>query len=941
MWNRFLFAVCFWGICSVLFSQTSTLLLEENFDFSAGSNLAGQNDWTQGVAGTNPVTISASGLNWRGYPGSGTGLGADFTPLSDRVQKPFSGTLSNTYYYSFLINVSSAGSGEFFAGFFSNNAFRGRVYIKAEGSGFQFGLAKTTTGTVSYTSGTPYVFGTTYLILVKYDFVAGDTNDQVSLFINPDLTTNAPTTPVIGPVTDAGNDVSANVFAIQARTNSGSFKIDGVRVASTWSAINGTDTGDNPNDGNDYVTINVKTSYTGSWSGRQAKLVSRIPDFNNNRTDGFDDFTRYGTYKYLRTDSTGYFYVKKIDGRWWMIDPNGYAGINMAVTSFTSANIQNDYDITYRLGYNGTGNFLSSESQTKSGYNLQNYHQFSYTRRLNFFLSYKNVRKNYYTTPAEIAGSLDYIFVLDPQFAVYCDNLASANVTPFAEERDLLGWFTDNEINFNQDQLQHLIRDLPAGDPSHDAALAWAETKGLTEADCATYTSAVTENIKQEFAAYLAEHYFKTVAEAIRKYDSKHLILGSRLHGRPRAIAGVVAASHKYMDVTSVNFYNKWSPNEEIAAPSWTNDKPCIVTEFYIKDINRQSGTQSGAGWYVNSQAHRGYFYQNTCIELLKNKNYIGWHYFRFKDDDDGSNKGIVDNSGSEYTDMTTCMEELNKQVYRIIEHFDGVNRRPQKGLLPKSLTATEDTYVIAGASETGNFGSAAELDVRYASQEANRREAFLKFDLSSVKDLLPCLKNAVLKINCTTSNQESRYFFASGIADVSWQEMTFTGALRQPVADWKNGYNRLAFKKGVVEQGELLFNVTNWIYYTQPENTTVSFKIHEFTATNTPFKIASREYTDASLAPTLELTFYSDGLSVAAATGDAGYKIYPNPARDVIHVDGRIKGMELFNLNGCKIKQTMDNAMEIQDVNNGMYIVCISHSADSAPYYCKLLIQK
>jgi hypothetical protein len=940
MWNRFLFAGCFWGMSFVLFAQTSALLLEENFDFQTGTNLVGQNGWTQGTAGTNPVIISSTSFSYRGYPGSGVGLAAEFTPLSDRIQKTFSGTLSNTYYYSFLISVSSAGSGEFFAGFFSNNAFRGRVYIKADGAGFQFGLAKTTSGTVAYTSGTPYSFGTTYLILVKYDFVAGDTNDQVSLFINPGLNGNTPGMPVIGPLTDSGSDVSANVFAIQARTGSGNFKIDGVRVASTWGAINGTDLEDNTDDGNEYATVNVRSSYSGGWSSRQAKLVSRIPGFTNNRADGFDDFTRYGACKYLRTDSTGYFYVKKIDGRWWMIDPNGYAGINMAVTSFSSAGIQNDYDITYRLGYNGTGNFLASESQTKSGYNIQNYQQFSYTRRLNFFLTYKNVRKNYYATPSDIAGSLDYIFVLDPQFAVYCDNLANTNVTPFAEERDLLGWFTDNEINFNQDQLQKLVRDLPAGDPSRDAALAWAATKGLSETDCANYTSTVTESLKQEFAAYLADHYFKTVSEAIHKYDTKHLILGSRLHGRPRGIAGVVAASQKYMDVTSVNFYDKWSPDEQIAASSWTNDKPCLVTEFYIKDINQQPGAQSGAGWYVNNQAHRGYFYQNTCIELLKNKNYIGWHYFRFKDDDDGSNKGIVNNSGAEYTDMTTYMEELNKQVYRIIDHFDGINRRPQKGLLSKSITATEDTYVIPGASENSNFGNAAELDVRYASQEANRRETFLKFDLSSVKDLLPYLKNATLKVNCTASGQESRYFFASGIADVSWQETTLTGALRQPVADWKNGYNRLSFQKGVVEQGELLFNVTNWIYY-KPDSVTVSFKIHEFTTSNTPFKIASREYSEASLSPTLSLTFYSDGLTVTAAKEASGYRIYPNPARDMVHVQGQeVKSMELVALNGRKIKQTAGSDMEIQEVDSGMYIVKIVDS-ESSVYYCKLRIQK
>jgi len=45
----------------------------------------------------------------------------------------------------------------------------------------------------------------------------------------------------------------------------------------------------------DYENIQAKSSYSGSWTTRQAKLVSLIPGFEN-RTDGADDFTRYGTY---------------------------------------------------------------------------------------------------------------------------------------------------------------------------------------------------------------------------------------------------------------------------------------------------------------------------------------------------------------------------------------------------------------------------------------------------------------------------------------------------------------------------------------------------------------------------------------------------------------------------------------------------------------------
>jgi hypothetical protein len=658
-----------------------------------------------------------------------------------------------------------------------------------------------------------------------------------------------------------------------------------------------------------------------------------IPGYNQVE-DGIDDFTRYGTYKHLKTDSTGFFYARKIDGRWWMVDPDGYAGINMAVTSFSSSNIQNDYDITRRNGYNGTGNFLASESQTKSGYNTQNYANFSFTRRLNFFLTYKNVRKNYYETPSGVQGSLDHILVFDPQFETFCDDRAKVNVTPFADERDLLGWFTDNEINFNQDQLRNLVKDLLPGDPSRDSALVFAASKGLTEADCINYTSKVTEAIKQEFATLLAERYFRIVTESIRKYDKNHMILGSRFHGRPRSIQGVVNASHKYVDVTSVNFYDRFTPSEQITKDTWTVDKPCIVGEFYIKDINQQNKSQSGAGWYVNSQAHRGFFYQNTCLELLQSKNYIGWHYFRYKDDDDGSNKGMVSNALVEYVDMTRYMEELNKQVYRLCDFYDGIDRRPKKNTKTETVLSVADTYLIPGTSNSQNFGQATELEVRYHTTEANRREAFIKFDLTALKSKLPNLKKAVLEITCTDTDQTERYIFASGISDTTWEESTLTGAVRQLNNDWRLGYNRLSFQKGLATTGQLVFDVTNWIA-DQPSQEMASFKIFDINSTASPIKIASREYANQTAHPRLVLTFWDDSTDVPSVHLNNKFNIYPNPVREMINIEGDdLARVELYSLKGERILSATENQINVSHVESGIYLLKVLCNAGISSFY-------
>ncbi len=692
----------------------------------------------------------------------------------------------------------------------------------------------------------------------------------------------------------------------------------------------------------DYELIRVKTSFSGAWSNRQAKVVPLIKGYTP-VNDGSDDFTKYGTYKHLRTDSTGFFYVKKIDGRWWMVDPEGYAGVNMAVTSFGSANIQHDYDLTRNLGFNASGNFLSSESQTKSGYNAQNYWNFGFTRRLNFFLSYKSVRRNYYTTPDAVHNSHSHITVFDPMFEEYCDNHAKVNVSPFADERDLLGWFTDNEINFNQDQLRNLVRDLLPGDPSRDSALVFAATKGLTETDVINYTSNVTEAIKQEFASLLAERYFRIVSQAIRRYDTNHLMLGSRFHGRPRGIQAVVEASHKYMDVSSVNFYDRFSPNESIAKDTWTNDKPSLVGEFYIKDITQSTSSQSGAGWYVDSQGNRGKFYQNTVLELLENKSFIGWHYFRFADDDDGSNKGIVSRSGSEYVEMTKYMKELNEQVYQIIDHFDGITRRPELPAKVNEVFVNEDAHVIPGTSNQVNFGAQTEMEVQHNLFEFNRREVFLKFDLQPFMEQLKTLKNAILELHVLASDNSQRALFASGINEHDWYESTFSGALRQVETDWRNGFNRIAFNKGVISPGLLSFDVTPWIA-DQPENTIVSLKIHDLIATNSPIKIASKEHVDGVLHPRLKLTFWDDDNTALNEVRDIDSKrwsFFPNPTNDYLYIpESDVELIELFTLNGKRILSTSNKVVSIAHLDPAVYVVKMSNAIGEVEF-SKLVVSK
>jgi hypothetical protein len=151
-----------------------------------------------------------------------------------------------------------------------------------------------------------------------------------------------------------------------------------------------------------------------------------------------------------------------------------------------------------------------------------------------------------------------------------------------------------------------------------------------------------------------------------------------------RNFAGIfILANAKYADVMSMNWYGDWMlpPDRMESWAKWA-DKPFIISEWYAKghDVPGLSNV-SGAGWLVKTQKERGYYYQNMALNLMARKNNVGWHWFRYSDNDPedlsadpsnrNSNKGIVNVKFEPYKDMVKAMKEINGQAYKIIEFFD------------------------------------------------------------------------------------------------------------------------------------------------------------------------------------------------------------------------------------------------------------------------------
>jgi len=175
--------------------------------------------------------------------------------------------------------------------------------------------------------------------------------------------------------------------------------------------------------------------------------------------------------------------------------------------------------------------------------------------------------------------------------------------------------------------------------------------------------------MKDDFGKFLtafADRYFKTVRDAMRKYDPHHLYLGCRFAWRTTE---AVNAAARHADVVSFNIYRSHVDPEEWGFTPSLN-KPCIIGEFHFGAVDRGM-FHTGLATTPNHQA-RDAMYKHYLESVEENPAFVGCHWFQYYDepltgrsyDGENYNSGFVSITDTPYPEMVEAAKAVASELY-------------------------------------------------------------------------------------------------------------------------------------------------------------------------------------------------------------------------------------------------------------------------------------
>jgi hypothetical protein len=180
------------------------------------------------------------------------------------------------------------------------------------------------------------------------------------------------------------------------------------------------------------------------------------------------------------------------------------------------------------------------------------------------------------------------------------------------------------------------------------------------------------------FAREVAERYFRGCAEAIRRHDPNHLVVGCRFAGW--APADIWDICGKYCDVVTFNNYPRIDVDRGVPQPLIEEyrrihelaQRPLWTTEWSFPALDSGLPCRHGAGMRVATQAQKAGCYRAYQSTLFSLPFFVGSDYFMYIDEPElgisdtfpeDSNYGLINEKDEPWPELTAMAAEVNAKV--------------------------------------------------------------------------------------------------------------------------------------------------------------------------------------------------------------------------------------------------------------------------------------
>ncbi|MDR1964840.1 MAG: beta-galactosidase, partial [Planctomycetaceae bacterium] len=439
-----------------------------------------------------------------------------------------------------------------------------------------------------------------------------------------------------------------------------------------------------------------------------------------------------GSIRSLGLKKTGFFHVEKARDKWFLVDPDGNAFFHLGLCTFNPGE-----DYTYTEGRESlfewlpprTGEFATAwnpqawwNDKAVSFYLVnvirkygKPYDQNEWAARMidrvrafgftssGAFSSvpaafaeknFPHVRMfGFWGLGYDIPGARGFFDVFDPELAQKIDTIFAKEIAPHANDPLVIGYYLANEQG-----AEDLPRALPALSGKFAAKkklidflkkkygdikkfnTAWEmqadSFNAILEPGLPVTTKPASEDITTFVEIYL-DQYYSLLSKTFRKYDSNHLLLGSRWQPGTANNEALVRICAKYCDVISVNYYTLAFDRSFLdRIETWSGGKPMLLSEWHYT-CTAESALPGGLGG-VNTQTERGLAYRHYVEQAAATGYVVGIEWFtlidqaragRFFEKNTGekANTGLFSVSDRPWKNFVEEAAKTNKNIWNVL----------------------------------------------------------------------------------------------------------------------------------------------------------------------------------------------------------------------------------------------------------------------------------